>query len=291
MDLTLDQLRTLEAVADAGSFSAAGRRLRRVQSAVSTAMANLEAELGVTLFDRGTKVPTITPAGRAVLAQARRILGEVATLNDAARELAGGVEAQVSLCVDSLLPMRALVGLCERFAKRFPQVDLRVDTQTLSAVAARVVDGAATVGVTIPVALPAGLERTSLAAIRMVPVAKPGLFPTRTLRPLHLDAVVQIVLSEGGSTPDQAVVSPRTWRVADLHTKHALIRAGLGWGNLPDHLVRDDLHRKRLVELRLAAWHRDEHVLHLVAIHRRDRALGPAHRWVVEQLRELCKQG
>lgn len=54
----------VEAV-DCGSFSAAARRLRKSQSTISTAIANLEADLGVTLFDRATRQPTLTPQGGA----------------------------------------------------------------------------------------------------------------------------------------------------------------------------------------------------------------------------------
>ena len=75
--LTLDQLRTFIAVAEARSFRAAAGRLSRVQSAVSQAVANLEAELGVSLFDRSGYRPVPTPEGQALLADARAILLEV----------------------------------------------------------------------------------------------------------------------------------------------------------------------------------------------------------------------
>ena len=63
--VTLDQLRTFIAAADEGSFSAAGRKLRRAQSVVSQTLANLEAQLGVTLFDRSARYPSLTDEGRA----------------------------------------------------------------------------------------------------------------------------------------------------------------------------------------------------------------------------------
>jgi DNA-binding transcriptional LysR family regulator len=65
------------AVAEAGSFRAGAKRLSRVQSAVSHAIGNLEAELGVTLFDRSSHRPTLTSDGRALLADGRAILLKV----------------------------------------------------------------------------------------------------------------------------------------------------------------------------------------------------------------------
>ena len=95
-------------------------------------------------------------------------------------------------------------------------------------------------------------------------------------------------LDEGD--PDQAVLSPRTWRVTDLYTKRKLLLGGAGWGNLPEHYVREDLEQGRLVVIRPAAWGKDEHSLCLSLIYRRDMTLGPAHRWIFENLQQLCER-
>jgi DNA-binding transcriptional LysR family regulator len=72
--LTLDHMRVLSAVAETGSFSAAARKLGRVQSAVSQAVQTMEATLGLALFDRSRKTPTLTDAGAAMLEDARATL-------------------------------------------------------------------------------------------------------------------------------------------------------------------------------------------------------------------------
>ena len=290
---TLDQLRALIAVIEEGSFSAAARKLHRVQSAISTSMANLEHQLGVPLWDRSTKVARLTDQGQAVVAAARKVCTEVDSLRKLAAGMTVGLEASVSLCVDMLFPLTALVDLCEKFRAEFPSVDLRVDTQTMTGVSARVLDGSATIGVAAPMGVMPGLERKVLTTIQMIPVVAPqhplaalrGPIPTARLR----DSI-QLVLSElqGEGHPDQAVLSSRTWRVRDLHTKHALTRAGLGWGNLPEHLVREDLRAGRLVAIRVEAWGKDEHKLYLSAVYRGDVTFGPAHRWLLSHLEHLC---
>ena len=292
--LTLDQLRAFVAVVEEGSFSAAARKLRRVQSAISTAMANLEDQLGVPLWDRSTKIATLTDQGQAVLASARRVLLEVDALKRLTAGMVMGLEASVSLCVDAVYPVSALVALCTAFAKEFPSVDLRVDTQVMSAVTARVLDGSATLGVVGPLGVAAGLEIRRLAPIQMIPVvasthplAGQGEAGVSTAR---LAECVQIVLFERSETgvADQGVLSPRTWRVSDLHTKHALIQNGIGWGNLPEHLVRDDIRAGTLVVIRPDAWAEDEHRLHLSAIYRTGTMFGPAHRWMLAELERSC---
>ncbi len=291
--VTLDQLRAFVAVVEEGSFSAAARKLKRVQSAISTSMANLESQLGVPMWDRATKVAKLTPQGQAVLGSARRVLGEVDGLKRLAEGMTSGLEPSVSLCLDAFFPLDALLECCKAFLAQFPDIDLRIDTQVLSAVSARVLDGSATLGVASPAGIAAGLERQALAPIRLVPVvsprhplaAHPGPLPSESFA-----GAIQIVLSEGSgvATADQGVLSPRTWRVADLHTKHMMLCAGLGWGNMPEHLVRDDLRSAKLVEIRPAAWGADEHRLSLSAIYKSGKTLGPAHRWLLTQLGALC---
>ena len=78
--LTLDQMRIFAAVADAGGFRAAAARLRRVQSAVSHAIGNLEAQLGVALFDRSGRRPGLTAEGRSLVADARALLLQAAAM-------------------------------------------------------------------------------------------------------------------------------------------------------------------------------------------------------------------
>ncbi len=298
--VTLDQLRVLITVSEEGSFSAAARKLKRVQSAISQAMANLEGQLGLLLWDRSAKVPKLTEQGRAILTAAQRISVEFDALRGLAAAMASGLEPAVSLCLDALFPLSAAIELCREFAQAFPIVELRVDTQIMSAVSSKVLRGDATIGVVSPMGLAGGigakLVRRVLAPIRMVPVVASS-HPLAKHRGMvsvqSLGAYVQIVLSERfpdeeAGVPDQAVLSARTWRVSDLHTKHEMLRAGLGWGNLPEHLTVADLHNKVLTRLHPESWGEDEHKLYLSAVHRPDLTLGPAHLWVLERLTELC---
>lgn len=291
--VTLDQLRALVSVVEEGSFSAAARRLKRVQSAVSTSMANLEDQLGVPLWDRSTKIATLTSEGKAVVAAARRVLLEVDALKTLTAGMVSGLEASVSLCVDALFPLGALTDLCVRFAKEFPTVDLRVDTQLMSAVSARVLSGAATLGVVTEAGIAPGLARKPLATVRMISLVGPR-HPLASMKgPISsakLADAVQIVLSERTDTgvSDQGVLSPRTWRVADLHTKHAMMLKNLGWGNLPEHLVKADIRARRLVVIRPEATARVDNRLVLYLVHRPEVPFGPAHRWIEGALGQLC---
>jgi Bacterial regulatory helix-turn-helix protein, lysR family len=123
--VSLDQLRTFLAAADEGSFSAAGRRLRRAQSVVSQSLANLEGQLGVKLFDRSGHLPVLTDQGRALLANARAVAGDVDLLKARAKNLAGGLEPELSVAVDVMFPDATFTHAVAAFQKEFPATLLR----------------------------------------------------------------------------------------------------------------------------------------------------------------------
>lgn len=108
-NLSLDQLRVLVAIADTGSFSAAGRRLGRVQSAISQTIATLEVLQGVTLFNRAGHRPRLTEVGRILVDQARLVLASAARFEAVAAGTREGLEAELALAIDPLVPTEPLI--------------------------------------------------------------------------------------------------------------------------------------------------------------------------------------
>jgi DNA-binding transcriptional LysR family regulator len=294
--VTLEQLRTLRAVAKERSFSAAARRTGKVQSAVSQSMERLERELGLRLFDRSGKSIRLTHAGTALAAAADRVCTEAQALGDLTESLRAGAETKLTIVVDSIVPSAALVDFAREFQAAHPHVELTVLTETMSAVTQLVRTKKAAFGIAGPVADFAGLERLSVGEVRMIPICgRDHPLATRGARWSESDlrGQVQIVLSERGllgeqASADQGVISPRTWRVVDLATKHALLRGGLGWGNMPEHMVRADLRTGDLVALQIAAWGPDAHRLDLSLVRRSGAVDGPVARSARERLSSLC---
>src|SRR5258708_40366443 len=106
--MSLDQLRTFIAAAEEGSFSAAGRKLKRAQSVVSQTLANLEKQLGVQLLDRSARYPRLTDSGQALLNDAKATADGVACLKARAKFLHEVLEPEHSLPSDAMDPIRPL---------------------------------------------------------------------------------------------------------------------------------------------------------------------------------------
>jgi DNA-binding transcriptional LysR family regulator len=295
---TLDQLHLLTVVVEAGSFSAAARRLHRAQSVISYTIANLEAQLGVALFARDGRRPVLTEAGRALIADARRIGRQVDELRARAAALRRGLEAELGVAVDVMFPTARLVAALDDFARDYPTVGLRLRIEALGGVAQLVLDGACQLGVAGWLAnMPDALERRAIGEVRLIPVAAPTHPLARAQAPpghasspgsiggARLREEVQLVLADGTALTegqDFGVLALRTWRLGDLGAKHALLLAGLGWGNMPAEMVANDLAAGRLVQLQLAEA--PEHHYPLGLIHRIDAPPGPAGAWLAERL-------
>ena len=289
---TLDQLQIFLTIVEAGSFAGAARKLGRATSVISYAIANLEAQLGLALFDRAsTKKPQLTDAGRAVLSDARSISLGLGDLLAKARGLISGLEAEVALVVDVMLPTAKLVEVLDAFQAAFPTVSLRLYVEALGAVTQLMLNRTATVGITGPALFDTDiLERRRIGSIKLVPVASPShpLSQYRGRTPMTAARKhVQLVLtdrSELTRKQDFGVVAVRTWRLADLGSKHALLLAGVGWGSMPDAMVRGDIAAGRLVELDIDTW--STTIYPLQVIHRTDAPPGPAASWLIARFEE-----
>lgn len=293
---TLDQLQVFLTVVDVGSFAGAARKLGRATSVISYTISSLEAQLGVSLFDReGTKKPQLTEAGRAVLSEARTVAQGVHALRARVKGLHQGLEAEVSLVVDVMLPAARLIDALKAFEAEFPTVSLRMRVEALGAVMQVVLDRAATIGVTGPPDTAVdGLERIGIGSVELVPVAAPD-------HPLALAAKnapgagrdhVQLVLTDRSPRTqgqDLGVVGTRTWRLADLASKHMLLKEGIGWGNMPEPMVREDLEAGRLVRLDLPDCRGGDY--RLDAIYRTDTPPGPAASWLISRFASQAAAG
>lgn len=295
-NLTLDQLQVFLAVAEAGSFSAAARKLGRAQSVISYAIANLEAQLQLKLFTRdGTREPVLSAAGAAMLPDARRMIGVLQDMRSRAEGLHRGLEAELTIAVDVSLPSPTLVDVLRAFEAEFPTVTLRLNVGALGLVWEQLLAGRCDLSFGGPaVANIDGLVSTRIGDTSMTPVAAPdhplatyqGRVPLAVVRE-HIQLVVSDA-SKMTAGKNFGVFAYRTWHMTDMATKHRLILSGLGWGGLPTWMVMEDIAAGRLVALDLEPY--PERPYALYAFHRADATPGPAARWLIERFKtELPK--
>jgi DNA-binding transcriptional LysR family regulator len=290
--LTLDQLRVLVAIADSGSFSAAGRNLQRVQSAISQTIRTLEDVQGVQLFDRSAHKPQLTPAGRVLVEQARQVLSSANRFEAMAGASRAGLEAELTLTIDPMVPTEPLFHSLQALSRTFPHLAVNFWTEAVGGSQRRLQDGSASLGVCLLLpSVPADLVAYSVMEMQLVPVVAathPLASMGRQLDRSELEPHVQLVLSDPHSkdTASFGVVGPRLWRFVDLGRRLDFLLAGFGWCKMPLHLVKEHLADGRLIKLDIA----DESVsrpgaLPIYVAHARNRPLGRAGDWLMNDLR------
>ena len=293
--LSLDQLRAFISAVEAGSFTAAGRRLNRAQSAISDLVGRLESHIGVLLFDRSGRYPRLTGAGAVLLSDARAIISGVDLMRARAKGLAVGVEPELSVVVDVVFPLTVITQAARDFRVAFPHTPLRLYVEVLGSTYEALLDRRASLGVvgSLPT-VPASLTSERLRGVPFVMVASPehglaaysGIIPRR-----DLGAHTQLVLTDRSSLSDGKqfyVLSPATWRLADLSAKRAFLLGGLGWGGMPRHAVEEDIANGALVVLDIEDLPPEGLVLPMSVAYPTAAPPGPAGRWLIDHLKHAA---
>ena len=130
MKLTLDALNVLDAIDRRGSFAAAAEALFRVPSAISYTMQKLEQDLNTPLFDRAGHRAVLTPAGRTLLEEGRRLLTAAHELEGQVKRIATGWETELRIAVDTIIPISTLLPLIQDFFGQQTSLDKSQDIET-----------------------------------------------------------------------------------------------------------------------------------------------------------------
>jgi len=305
--MNLQQLQTLAVVVETGSFSAAARRLQKAQSAVSSAIAELEIDLGIMLFDRSNRYPQLTVAGERVLQQALLINTQCQALCELAAGLADGEESSLTLAVDDEGQLPWLAPILAEFALVFPRLELRLLFPLLEDLTLLLRQGEADLAISYqPLSPPADVERWPLQAINFVllvatthPLAAfafavngdHGAHGAHGVSTAQLQQHRQLLVTDRlqGVEKQRGRLSADVWWLEGDMAVLALVKQGLGWAWLPEPLALTALAEQpaALVPLQLQATAGLPSSILPVQLElwrQRGKTLGPAARWLQQRL-------
>lgn len=149
MDLTVQQLRAVVAVAEVGSFTAASTRLHLTQSSLSRAVADVERRVGVALFVRTTRRVDLTPEGQEFVAIARDVIASFDRGMNHFRGFLDGTQGVVRIATLPSLAATLLPSLIATFREHHPDVSVRIDDALLGQVLEQVNSGNVDFAVTV----------------------------------------------------------------------------------------------------------------------------------------------
>ncbi|PYG03913.1 MULTISPECIES: LysR family transcriptional regulator [unclassified Thioalkalivibrio] len=255
--VTLEQWRMLKAVVDAGGFARAAERVHKSASSVNHAVQKLEEQLGVEVFQLQGRKAELTPAGHALLRRAEHLLEEAADIEALAGALATGVESELHLAVEQIIPAARVIHALEAFSREQPATRIQLHEVVLEDGPQRLEQGR--VDMLLAPQVPSDFLAQEIGEQTMVCVAHPGhplarsgaVLTRRDLRPHR-----QVVLRDSGARGNGEggwLDADQRWTVGHVSTVLEVLRSGVGFAWVPLDRVADDLASGRLAELVLEA--------------------------------------
>lgn len=266
-----------------GSFSAAARKLRKSQSTISTAIANLEADLALTLFDRQGRQPVLTAAGRKVLNQVQEILAASERLDALSIRLAGNVEPRLTIVFSDTYQPKHHDRMMMSFEQRYQDIELECMIAEDGDVLDLLQNGRAHLGMVetqknyppdIAFARLPNQTEMGLFVARQHPLAQlsaPTLEQLARTRQLYLNTYTGTETARPGGP---------VWSAPSYLMLLEMAEQGFGWAVLPRWLVRQYSHEK-LTELRPRGWPK---MISVDVVWSKLTPPGPAGYWLLEQL-------
>lgn len=286
---SLDQLQAFVAAADQGSFSAASRSLLKAQSAVSTAVINLEIDLGVELFDRSTRSPRLTTAGSTLLRYARSVLQSNHELMAHAASVGEGVETQLTVAIEQGIFVHSLLSIFVELGERFPFLEVELLEPGTNDVSRLLQEGRADIGVMMEQEdYPQGFHFSGIGHSHLIPVCSQAHPLAELAQVSHADLRQHRQLVSR-SRPSQHSIQPRgqkspnIWFSESPYLIMELLISGLGWAELPQAVVFERLKSGELVRLNYD-FHQTEILQGVDVVWTERRSLGGAGQWLLHEL-------
>ncbi|MPY21035.1 LysR family transcriptional regulator [Shewanella sp. YLB-07] len=252
--LTLEQLYSFVETVETGSFSAAARKLGKVQSAVSQNIMNMEIDSDQTLFDRSGRYPKLTAAGEALLPQANAVIAQHRRLNQQVEALSEGQPQKLTLALDEGVPYSQLTHYLIEFTEYFPHIQLEFLNASSQDIIQLVSEKRADLGLVFSEFIyPENIDFESIGTIEFELLISPN-HPLASSKSKHMDLLKlhrQLIIGGRDRAPSNynQQHSPDVWYADNYYVLLELAKSGFGWGLLPTHLAQEAINSKQLCKI------------------------------------------
>ncbi len=253
--MTNEQLRTFIAVVEQGSFRAAATSLFKTQPSVSASVKALEDKFTISLFDRSSYRPVLTPEGKAFYQQSKQLIKQTSELEMFGHQLAAGEIPALTLSMSAMCTSPPGLNIIKQFCKNHPEMRLNINTQHLSGVLEQLLLEKSDLAIGPHTGLDDRYEYVEISQIKMITVTAPDYLPVKPNEEVShkvLRSLPHILISDSGSVAPfdhvNVLTGGQRWYVNDYQMKKALLLAGMGWARIPAHIVEYELDNGCLVQ-------------------------------------------
>lgn len=288
--MTLDQLLAVDAIVVSGTFRGAADRLNKAQSAVSHQIRKLEDELQFDLFSRSSYRPQLTAKGEVFYREAVRILHHMRGLQTTVGLLKAEQEPILRISVSATVPIQPLFDILKPISDAFPGTDIRLISDMMGGPVSRLMSNEADLIIARLDGVPVDeVELQPFGRVTILPVCHPD-FPPAKITGVHsvseMQSYLQVIVADsvGGDFEQSRDIMPggRRWTVSDFPTKKAVLLACMGWGGMPEHVVKEELARGDLVAIDVEGFHTQ--TSEVFAVRKRGKIMGPVQAALWEAL-------
>lgn len=256
MKLSSEQLELILEIIDRGNFSAAARVLNRVPSAVSMAIANIEAELNLKLFDRSKNHLSPTEISLSIEPHARLIVNKIRQLEMHLSELSTGLDTSICIGVAADLNQKLLLSGIQQLTQRYPLLNIEMICAPQQELKARLHNNEIDLYVAYSSSNIDSNERFRLLGVEKF-VAAISPQDAQQLKESHknelttLSELRQIIVAskQYPLSDPRILVSESYWYTDNLFMAINMVEQGLGWGNFPLSVVNENFSRQSLIRL------------------------------------------
>ena len=267
--MKLDQLRAFIAVVETGSFRSAADAIHKTQPGISAAVKALEAQYGISLFDRDSYRPTLTTEGHAFFQQSKKLISQAQQLENLGHDLAKGIEAPLHLCLSQMSVNDDCMMRIKAFQSQYPETSLDIMTDHLYGVQEALTKNKCEIAIGPRYGLDDRHAFVELYRIDMITVVNPEVLasltqnqtnPSKTpisgakIKQQQLYALPQILVSNTAANSAEnghryVLPTGKRWYVNDFQTKKTMLLHGLGWARMPKHIIGSELENGQLIPI------------------------------------------
>jgi len=256
MNITLQQMLTLDAVVNQGSIQAGARALNKTHPSVITVLKKLEDELGFALFDRSGYRSVLTDEGKKFHKSVKQMLSDMEALKNQAMHLRGGEEGELNIVVGDITPLPDALAVLREFSKEHPYTRLNLFFGNLFGPNELLLDGDADLIIHHIDKADSRYEYRDFCKVQVVPVVAKSFLNipiSNTLRYEDLKGYTQCIIRDTSTHSEKlnrfVLDDVPHLTVGDQYTKKEVILQGMGWGHMPLFLVEAELNSGKLISI------------------------------------------
>jgi len=258
--VSIEALLVLDAIEHRGSYAAAAEQLNKVPSALSYIVQKLEEQLGVTIFIRQGRRAVLTPAGKHLLSEGRKVLSAINALSEHTQTIANGWEPKIRIACDSIVDVKPVFTGIQRFLAEHENIEIDLQEEVMNGTWEALIEDRVdlVIGAPEPVPSQKGIRAIKMNALEHVLVASCSHGLTHNKAPINtkqLSSYRSIVVHDSANSEIpwsvNIIEGSRHFYVSTVTHKVEAIIAGIGIGYLPRYLAQAYINSGQLHEISL----------------------------------------